>query len=83
MNLRKQELIGLSVEVTSAPDPGLIGLRGTVKDETRNMFTVETVRGEKRVPKKGASFRFEVRGGVEVQGDDLLFRPEDRIKRAR
>ena len=83
MNLRKHELIGLSVVVSAATDPGLVGVRGVVTDETRNTLTVETAKGEKRVPKHGVSFTFEVQGGVRVDGDDLLFRPEDRIKRAR
>jgi ribonuclease P protein subunit POP4 len=83
VSLRKHELIGLRVVVSGAPDPSLVGLRGVVTDETRNTLTVETAKGEKQVPKHGASFTFEVQGGVRVEGDDLLFRPEDRIKRAR
>jgi len=81
-NLRKHELIGLSVVVRAATDPTLVDLRGRVVDETRNTLLVETAKGEKRVPKKGAEFAFGPEG-VRVQGDDLLFRPEDRIKRAR
>jgi len=80
--LRKHELIGLSVVVREATDPTLVGLRGRVVDETRNTLLVETAKGEKRVPKKGVEFAFGSEG-VRVQGDDLLFRPEDRIKRAR
>lgn len=83
MNLRKHELIGLPVVVTEATDRSLVGLHGVVRDETRNTLTVETAKGEKRVPKHGATFTFEVQGGGRVEGDDLLFRPEDRIKRAR
>ncbi len=81
-NLRKHELIGLSVAVLESTDPTLRGLRGAVVDETRNTLVVETDKGEKRVPKKGALFRFGTEG-TPVQGDDLLFRPEDRIKKAR
>ena len=83
MNLRKHELIGLTVHVSAATDPSLVGLRGVVTDETRNTLMVETSKGEKRVPKHGASFTFDLQGGVRVAGDDLLFRPEDRIKKAR
>jgi len=83
MNLRKHELIGLPVVVSAATDPTLVGLRGVVRDETRNTLLVETPRGEKTVPKHGTTFTFEVPGGARVEGDDLLFRPEDRIKRAR
>jgi ribonuclease P protein subunit POP4 len=80
--LRKHELIGLSVVVRSATDPSLVGLQGRVVDETRNTLLVETAKGEKRVPKHGAEFVFGSEG-IPVHGDDLLFRPEDRIKRAR
>ena len=82
VNLRKHELIGLSIVVGESTDPSLVGLRGVVVDETRNTLLVETARGEKRVPKPGAVFRFGA-AGTAVRGDDLLFRPEDRIKRAR
>ena len=83
MNLRKHELIGLPVLVSASTDPTLVGLRGVVTDETRNTLLVETAKGEKRVPKHGTAFTFEVQGGARVAGDDLLFRPEDRIKKAR
>ena len=83
MNLRKHELIGLRVSVSAATDPSLVGLRGVVTDETRNTLLVETARGEKRVPKKGTSFAFGESGEMSVRGDTLLFRPEDRIKKAR
>ncbi|HKZ99884.1 MAG TPA: ribonuclease P protein subunit [Thermoplasmata archaeon] len=83
MNLRKHELIGLAVEVVRATDPSLVGLKGRVVDETRNMLLVDTGGGEKMIAKRGSRFRFEVQGGTEVEGDEIAFRPEDRIKRAR
>lgn len=83
MNLRKHELIGLQVAVVRSPDPTLVGVHGLVVDETRNTIVVEAAGREKRVPKAGARFRFEVQGGVEVDGEEILFRPEDRVKKAR
>lgn len=80
--LRKHELIGLAVVVRRATDPSLVGLQGRVVDETRNTLLVDTARGEKRIPKKGAEFMFGPEESL-IQGDDLLFRPEDRIKKAR
>jgi ribonuclease P protein subunit POP4 len=80
--LRKHELIGLSIVIRRATDPSLVGLRGRVVDETRNTILVETAKGEKRVPKKGAEFAFGS-DEVRLEGDDLLFRPEDRIKKVR
>ena len=83
MNLRKHELIGLRVEVVRATDAGLRGLQGVVVDETKNMLVVEAGGKEKRIPKQGNRFRFEVPGRTEVEGDEIRFRPEDRIKKAR
>ncbi len=83
MNVRKHELIGLQVAILRSPDPSLVGVRGLVVDETRNTLVVEAGGREKRVPKEGARFRFDVQGGVEVDGDEILFRPEDRTKKAR
>ena len=81
--MRKHELIGLQVSILRSPDPSLVGVAGLVVDETRNTLVVEAGGGEKRVPKGGARFRFDVQGGVEVEGDEILFRPEDRTKKAR
>ncbi len=83
MSLRKHELIGLEVAVIRSTDPSLVGVRGNVVDETRNTLVVESGGREKRVPKRGTRFRFEVEGGVEIDGGDIQYRPEDRIKKAR
>ncbi len=83
MNLRKHELIGLRVEVLQATDPSQRALAGTVVDETRNLLVIEAGGVERRIPKQGSRFRFEVQGGIEVAGDEIRFRPEDRVKKAR
>jgi ribonuclease P protein subunit POP4 len=83
MNLRKHELIGLDVEVVNATDPSQEHLRGRVVDETRNTLVLDIHGDEKRIPKHGSRFRFEVQGGFEVDGEDIRFRPEDRVKKAR
>ncbi len=83
MNLRKHELIGLQVEVLQATDPGQVHMAGRVVDETRNLLVIEAAGVEKRIPKQGARFRFQIQGGIEVEGDEIRFRPEDRIKKAR
>ena len=83
MNLRKHELIGLQVRVMRSTDPGQRDLSGRVVDETRNMLVVEVGGVDKRIPKQGSRFRFDVQGGLEVEGDEIRFRPEDRVKKAR
>jgi ribonuclease P protein subunit POP4 len=84
-NLLRHELIGLRLNVDASSNSTVRGLRGTVIDETRNMLVIENERSnEKRVPKAGNRFIFELDGGVlvRVKGDRLISRPEDRIKKA-
>ncbi len=83
MNLRKHELIGLRVEVVGATDPSQEHLQGRVVDETRNMLVLDVKGKEKRIPKHGSRFRFDVPGSSEVDGDEIRYRPEDRVKKAR
>ena len=79
--LMRTELIGLDVEVLSAP---YSGITGKVVDETRNTFTIESAGTEKMVPKPGNVFRFAVsKGNIDLEGSEILFRPEDRIKKIR
>lgn len=77
----RTELIGLDVEVLSAP---YLGITGRVVDETKHTFTIESAGTEKMVPKPGNAFRFELdKSKIDLNGSDILFRPEDRIKKIR
>lgn len=80
--LVKHELIGLEVEVVSSTDPTHVGKRGRVVDETRNTMTLEAQGIECMVPKRGTVFRFKVGRDVDIEGERILYRPEDRVKRA-
>ncbi len=77
------ELIGLEVRVASCTNRQLVGLSGTVTDETRNMLTIDSAKGEKRLAKQDCVFSFHLPSGewVKVKGSLLLARPEDRIKK--
>lgn len=37
----QHELIGLDIEVISASDQGIVGISGTMTDETKNTFTIK------------------------------------------
>jgi ribonuclease P protein subunit POP4 len=83
-NILQHELIGLKAEVEESTNKNLMGLCGTVVDETRNMLIIETVqRDEKMIAKTGNTLIFELDSGVQVRvkGDRLVSRPEDRIKK--
>ena len=60
-----------------------LNLNGIIIDETKNTFKIESEGQEKIIPKKGSIFTFEIPSGekVEVNGDILSIRPEDRIKK--
>lgn len=83
-DFRRGEFIGLEVEVLGSTCEGLVGTRGRVVDESRNMLVIEVGGTEKKVPKDVCEFRF-FDGGREfvVSGKDIKFRPEDRVKKVR
>ncbi len=84
-NVLRHELIGLEVRVTNSSDPTLLGTHGTVIDETRHILVIEQAGGTKTVPKASSKFRFTLPSGeeVEVDGEKLVGRPEERVKRRR
>jgi ribonuclease P protein subunit POP4 len=84
--LIRHELIGLTVEIANATNKALIGLSGLVVDESRNMLTIETKTGIRKIAKAGSTFMFMLPSGqrVMIEGGKLVGRPEERIrKRAR
>ncbi len=86
-NLPQHELVGLRLRVVRARDRGLIGMQGTVVDESREMLAVERDGngGTALVPKRGSRFELQLENGstAAIDGDAIAFRPEDRTKRAR
>lgn len=80
--LTRHELIGLKCRVVRATNPEIIGIEGTVIDETRNMITIENDKRIK-IPKRNAIFQFELEESVTVNGNALIGRPEDRVNSRR
>ncbi len=82
-NIFRHELIGLPVKVVKSTHDGHIGIEGKVVDETKNTITIEADNGEKIIPKKVATFHFNLPDGsiIEIKGKILVARPEDRIKK--
>ena len=82
-NLVHHEFIGLRVQATNVKDSSL-KLVGTIIDETKNTIKIERSDNvEKMIPKEGTLFVFELPNGekVEIDGNILSIRPEDRIKK--
>jgi ribonuclease P protein subunit POP4 len=82
-NLVHHEFIGLNVHVRSKKNTSL-NFKGTIIDETKNTIKIEGMdNAERIIPKKGTIFVFEIPDGekIEIDGDILSIRPEDRIKK--
>lgn len=80
-NIIYHEIIGLNVCILKHLDPNLEGKCGKVYYETKNTLVLETDKGKKTVMKKGAIFEFLIENEkITVLGDDLIGRPEDRVK---
>ncbi len=84
VNLLYSTLIGLEVEVANSSQRELVGLKGIVVDETKNLLIIKDGSGkEKKIPKVSCIFLFTVdsREHVRVDGKDIAFRPHERPKK--
>lgn len=79
-DIKRHELIGLPVLITKSSNPTLIGVEGEVVDETRNTLKIRTKSGVKQVLKDICTFDLD---GVQIEGGDILGRPENRLKKVK
>jgi len=81
-NLIRHELIGLEVEVVNAKSVNQVGIKGNIVEETRNTLVVNTAKGEKKLLKNNVTLRFTLKDQmVDVDGERLVGKPEERIKK--
>ncbi len=83
-NILYSSFIGLKVEITSSSQRELIGVSGTVVDETKNLIVIEKKSGDEiKVPKVSSIFRFGLDNDefVDVDGRMIAFRPHERPKK--
>ncbi len=80
-NITSHELIGLDIAVVESTNKDIVGIRGRVVDESRNILTIESCGHEKKAAKHSNTFEFTLPEGTHVQvaGDLLIARPEDRV----
>lgn len=71
------EWTGKHCKVMSSKNLSHNGVEGTIVDETKNVIVIQTTKGDKKVPKHGTTFSIE---GNDVNGDEVLASPEERIK---
>ena len=80
-NILAHELVGQKAVVEKSLDQSHVGVEGTIVDETRNTIVMEMDGRELRLQKKGTRLKVLVNGGITIDCSDIMFRPEDRIKR--
>ena len=68
-----------SITVVESLDPTLVGLTGTVLEETRRTIRVLTDSGRVRLAKNVITFRID--SGEIIEGSSVTQRPDDRINR--
>ncbi len=59
-NIYKHELIGLKIIISDSSNKQIIGLSGTVVDETKSMLVINTKKGFKMIPKKHNTWKFHI-----------------------
>ena len=79
-NITSHEFIGLHTEIVNSFNPQIIGLNGRIMDETKSMFTINTQKGTKSIPKNTNSWKFSIDGNdVVIDGSKIEKRSFDRI----
>ena len=82
--LAREELIGLQVKIKECKDPNWIGKSGFIINETKNTFCIKNKEEKKTIAKKTATFEFDYDGmKITLDGSEIAYRPEDRIKKIR
>ena len=76
----RHEFIGTRIRVAESAHPPYMGMEGRVVDETMHTFRVRTDSDIRMIPKAGNTFLLD---GKKVNGRQIMFRPEDRIKKIR
>ena len=79
-NILQHEFIGLKAEISHSANSSLIGLNGTIINETKSMIQLDTQKGIKMIPKSINTWKFIVNDNqISVDGTQIQKRPFDRL----
>ena len=79
-NISRHEFIGLNTQITKSSNQQVIGLNGTIINETKSMFTINTKKGMKNIPKSTNDWKFIVQNKeITINGPKIAKRPFERI----
>ncbi len=83
-NIHMHEFIGTDVQIMSSTDGRFNGKTARIVDETKNTFRISIDGKERTIQKKGTVLSMRLGNeNIRINTSDLMFRPEDRIKKAR
>ena len=78
--ISRHEFIGLETKIINSSNPQVIGLNGTIINETKSMFTLNTEKGMKMIPKLTNDWGFSINNqNMTVKGSTITKRPFERI----
>ena len=80
MNKYQQEYIGEKIKIIETTNKEQQNITGTIIDETKNTFTIQTDNEQKKrikIIKKNAIFEIN---NQKIQGEKITKKPEERIK---
>ena len=78
--ITRHEFIGLNTQIVESSNQQVIGLNGTIINETKSMFTINTKRGFKNIAKSTSNWKFSISGqNTIVNGSKIAKRPFERI----
>ncbi len=73
----RREIIGETIKVVSSTNKDLVGIKGKVIDETRNMFIIKSKK-MKKILKNQVVIELK---GMQIDGNLLIGKAEDRLKK--
>ena len=78
--ITRHEFIGLETQIVKSSNSEVVGLNGTIINETKSMFTINTQKGIKKIPKLTNEWKFFIQGKEStVNGSKIAKRPFERI----
>lgn len=82
-NISSLNVIGKEIVIVNSSNPYLIGLKGKVIYETKNMLTIKTDNGLKKIPKNVCLIRVFLNDNLylDVNGKKIVGTLDRRIKR--
>lgn len=80
----RAELIGKTITVVESTNAKNKGMNGKIIDETKNMITLQTKNGTKKLIKNTITIQMKYNNKTyQINGKLLINRAEDRIKKVR